>query len=240
MTLVPTAGPVGARRSYARADLSAFRSIAALLAIPSAIACANSQAAPDGTMAEGPAAEPPASAAQMGVAADATCEWRAEPAELAERASPPDSVRFAIGDGEALLCYSRPSARGRTMIGGEAVPFGEVWRTGANEPTTLHLGFAAEIAGVMVGPGVYSIYTVPGESSWEIIVNRSTAQWGAERYYTAEIEAQEAGRGTLPAQATDQHVETMTFRASPDGPNAARLVMTWEGTRIVIPIRRTG
>jgi hypothetical protein len=126
------------------------------------------------------------------------------------------------------------------MIGGEAVPFGEVWRTGANEPTTLHLGFAAEIAGVGVAPGVYSFYTIPGESTWEIIVNRSTAQWGAERYYTAECEAEEAGRGTVPAQATDQHVETMTFRASPDGADAARLVMTWEGTRIVIPIRRTG
>jgi hypothetical protein len=186
-----------------------------------------------------PSLETAGAEAAIGSAA-ATCEWRAEPAELAERASPPDSVRFAIGDGEALLCYSRPSARGRTMIGGEAVPFGEVWRTGANEPTTLHLGFAAEIAGVGVAPGVYSLYTIPGESTWEIIVNRSTAQWGAERYYTAEIEAEEAGRGTVPAQATDQHVETMTFRASPDGADAARLVMTWEGTRIVIPIRRTG
>lgn len=169
---------------------------------------------------------------------DARCEWRASAEEIAERLSPPDSLRFRVGDAEALLCYSRPSARGRVMIGGERVPYGEVWRTGANEPTTLHLGFRASIAGVEVEPGTYALYTVPGEGEWEIIVNRSTEQWGAERYYTEEIEAREAGRGAVVPAATDAHVESLTFRAAPDGEDAVRLVLSWEGTMVSIPIRR--
>lgn len=218
----------------------ALRTSAAALACAALTACATSTPAPQTPAPTPVPAEAPAATAESSapMALDASCEWRAEPDELAERASPPDSLRFSIGDAQALLCYSRPSARGRTMIGGEAVPFGEIWRTGANEPTMLHLGFAARIAGVEVEPGTYSLYTVPGESEWEIIVNRSTEQWGAERYYTEEVEAQEAGRGSVRANATDQHVETMTFRATPDGANAARLTLEWEGTQLVIPVAR--
>lgn len=172
------------------------------------------------------------------IAPVATCHWRAEAAELAERLSPPDSVRFSIGDAEALLCYSRPSARGRVMIGGDRVPYGEVWRTGANEPTTLHLGFAADIAGVRVDPGTYTLYTVPRPGVWEIIVNRSTEQWGAERYYTSAIEAMEAGRGAAPAHATDAHVETLRFRVALVAADAVHLTLEWEGTQLPIPIRR--
>jgi hypothetical protein len=123
------------------------------------------------------------------------------------------------------------------MLGGALVPYGKLWRTGANEPTTLHLPFTAEIAGVRVPPGSYSIYTVPNVDEWEIIVNRSTAQWGVEGQYTSDIQAQEVGRGKVKAQAVAEPIETFTIKSVPAGANAADLVLEWERTRVHVPLK---
>ena len=131
------------------------------------------------------------------------------------RASPYDSVAVPIGADTALLCYGRPSMKGRTIFGG-LIPFGQLWRTGANEPTLLHRPVAATIAGMPVEAGSYSIYTMPGEKEWTIIVNRSTSQWGIESQYTPEIAAQEVGRATVPAAPTSAPVEQFTIRAMPE------------------------
>ena len=155
--------------------------------------------------------------------------------DVANRASPYDSVRFAVADGEGLVCYGRPSARGRTMLG-ERLPFGQLWRTGANEPTILHLDRPARIAGIEVEPGSYSIYSLPGETEWTIIVNRSISQWGHENSYTPDVRAQEVGRAPVPASAAPSYVETFTIDAEP-ADNGADLVLQWENTRVVIPVR---
>ena len=154
----------------------------------------------------------------------------------ANRPSPYDSVDIVINGQRGLICYGRPQARGRTMIGGEAVPYGKLWRTGANEPTTLHLPYAAIIAGVQVAPGSYSIYTVPGESEWEVIINRSTSQWGHENRYTDAIKAQEVGRAKVKSSKLSEHVEMFTITSTPAS-NGADVVLEWEKTRVVIPIR---
>jgi len=160
------------------------------------------------------------------------CEPQRDPAG---RASPYDSTRFAVGDGEILVCYGRPSARGRTMIGGENVPYGRLWRTGANEPTILHISAPVSIAGVDVEPGSYSLYTIPGESEWTIIVNRAIDQWGHESSYTPELEAQEVGRGTVAAERVEDHIEQFTIRAEP-ADDGATLILEWEHTRVPIPV----
>ena len=154
----------------------------------------------------------------------------------ANRASPYDSTVININGRRAVICYGRPAARGRTMLGGERVPFGKLWRTGANEPTTLHMPIAASIAGVKVEPGSYSIYTVPGEKEWEVVVNRSTSQWGHESRYTAEVKAQEVGRGRVPAKLLQDHVEVFTIKSA-QAKGGADLILEWEHTRVVIPIR---
>src|SRR5688500_5549409 len=122
------------------------------------------------------------------------------PAGRAARPSPYDSVSFRVGGREAKLCYGRPSARGRPVFG-QLVPWDQLWRTGANEPTTLHVPFAAEVAGVRVAPGKYSIYTVPSTREWVVVVNASTSQGGLTRdegefrnEYTDPVRAQEVGR----------------------------------------------
>jgi hypothetical protein len=153
------------------------------------------------------------------------------------RQSPLDSLTFTISKQPVKVCYGRPSARGRTMIGGTAVPYGKLWRTGANEPTVIFTPVALEIAGVKVGPGKYSLYSVPGEKEWQIIVNRSTSQWGHENSYTKEVEAQEVGRGKAPAERVSAPVETFTLSAHPATGEPQHLMLTWERTQVAIPIK---
>lgn len=189
-------------------------------------------------------------AAPASAQVDMSCIVRADMAPLEGRASPLDSVTFRVAGQEVKICYGRPSARGRTMIGTPGiagavsqmgvVPFGKIWRTGANEPTLLRTPVALVIAGVSVPAGTYSIYTVPGETEWEIILNRSYSQWGQEGTYTDEVRAQEMGRGTVSSERTDSHVETFTIRAEdlPDG--SVHVILEWERTRVRVPVSGGG
>lgn len=175
------------------------------------------------------------------------CAPMAGPADLAQRPSPYDSTLITVGARRAQVCYSRPSAKGRVVFGG-MVPFDSLWRTGANEPTILHLPFDADIAGLAVPAGQYSLYSVPGAAQWQVVLNRSTSQWGLTRdetradggvnrsAYTAEVAAQELGRAPVTADSIE-FVEQFTIRAEPDGPDGASLLLEWERTRVRIPIR---
>lgn len=158
------------------------------------------------------------------------------PANLASRTSPYDSVMVMVGSRHAMLCYNRPSVKSRVIFG-ELVPYGKLWRTGANEPTIIHLPFAASIAGVNVEPGSYSIYTVPGQSEWDVVINRSISQWGHEGSYNDEVKAQEVGRGKVKSEAIATPVELFTIRTEPAGQNATNLVLEWEKTRVRVPVQ---
>lgn len=152
------------------------------------------------------------------------------------RQSPLDSLTFTAGGKTVKVCYGRPSTRGRKMLGGQNVPFGRLWRTGANEPTVLFTPVALTIAGVKLGPGKYSIYSVPGEMQWEIIVNRSTSQWGHENAYTKEVEAQEVGRGKAPVAKLSTPVDTFTITPHPATGEVQHLYLDWEGIRVAVPV----
>ena len=144
------------------------------------------------------------------------------------RASPLDALPFEVAGGHGKLCYGRPSLRGRVMIGGKAVPLGELWRTGANEPTTLHLDTAVRIGGLVLSPGSYALYTVPGPEKWEIVLNRSIRQWGLESEYDDEVRSHEITRFTLPVATLPDPVEQLTFRALPSATGAVDLVFSWQ------------
>lgn len=194
-------------------------------------ACAAPQADPQGDAV-------PAVAATTGqVGVEPVCE-PSQRMPLEGRASPYDSTSVMLGEDVAKICYGRPSARGRTMIGGEAVPYGRLWRTGANEPTILHLPFTAELGDLLLEPGSYSLYTVPGEDEWTVIVNRSTEQWGHEGSYTEEVAAQEVGRTPATVEPLLDHVETFTIRFEPIDGASAQLLMEWENTRVRVPFIR--
>jgi hypothetical protein len=155
---------------------------------------------------------------------------------VAGRQSPYDSITVAVDGRQLRICYGRPSAQGREIFGG-LVPWGTLWRTGANEPTILHLPFTAEIAGLRVEPGSYSLYTVPQESGeWELIINRATSQWGHPGSYTEEVRAQELGRAPIRTERLDQAIEQFTIRGEPVA-GGADVLLEWERTRARIPIR---
>ncbi len=173
----------------------------------------------------------------MPVVADTACQiLHPDRMPAAGRKSPLDSVTFNVGNTPVKVCYGRPSARGRTMIGGANVPYGKLWRTGANEPTIFFTPVALSVAGINVPAGKYSLYTVPGEKEWEIIVNRSTSQWGEEHSYTDAVKKQEVGRATVKSEQLTTPVETFTIRPDPSSGNTKAIVLEWEKTRVSIPV----
>jgi hypothetical protein len=152
------------------------------------------------------------------------------------RSSPLAALRFELGGAGVRLCYGRPALRGRRMLGGPRVPFGRLWRTGANEPTVLISSIPLEVAGLRIPAGRTSIYTIPGPESWEVILNAATSQWGLESEYSSEVRARELGRVILPSDSGEV-VERLTINAEPRDGDAVDLVLAWNFTRLRIPIR---
>lgn len=180
-------------------------------------------------VALGAVAFPEVAAAQCWVRGTPTRE------QLVERQSPLDSIEARLGGEMIKVCYGRPSARGRTMVGG-ADPFDEPWRFGANEATSIHVPFAADIAGVRVEPGSYSLYAIPGTTQWQIVVNRIAQRWGVP--IDSRVRSEDIGVVTLRPEALSAPVEQLTLRfATPSG-NATELIYEWENTRVRIPIRK--
>ena len=180
------------------------------------------------------AAIPEASTAAAQEPVLACIVMNAERLPPATRTSPLDSLSFEVAGSPVKICYGRPSARGREIFGALVV-YDELWRTGANEPTMIHTSIALDIAGITVQPGTYALYTVPGESEWQLIVNASTTQWGRESRYTEEVAAGELGRATVASGATGDYVEMFTIRSeAADG--GADVFLEWENTRALIPI----
>jgi len=154
-----------------------------------------------------------------------------------QRPSPLGAASFTLGGRTGTLCYGRPSAKGREVMGA-LVPYGTPWRMGANEATALHLPFPADIGGVQVSPGDYSLYALPGLERWTVFVNRNAERWGIP--INDDVKASDVGSFERPAGTTPDMVEQLTWTWEPDGPDSGRLVMTWEHTRLEIPIRLGG
>jgi hypothetical protein len=158
-------------------------------------------------------------------------------AAAAQRPSPLGETSITLGGQEAKVCYGRPSANDRNVMG-ELVPFGQPWRLGANEATAIHLPFAAEVGGVPLDPGSYSIYAVPGENEWEFFLNRNFQRWGIP--INEEITGENVGSFKRPVEATEGMVEQLTFGWMAHGADMGHLVMEWEHTRVDIPIQKGG
>ena len=149
--------------------------------------------------------------------------------EAKKPASPPAKATAQFNGKEVTIDYSAPSARGRKIMG-ELVPYGKVWRTGANAATKLTTGVDLMIGSVHVPAGSYTLYTIPGEKEWTVIINKQTGQWG-----TKYDEAQDLGRVTVPVKATKAPVETFAINLVPKG-NRGTLTLAWENTQVSVPV----
>jgi len=164
-------------------------------------------------------------------------DWARLPSYLL-RSSPTESIVFEVGAVRVKVCYGSPRARGRKMLGGTPVPFGRLWRTGANEPTTLRASGPIGIAGIRVDSGSAALYSVPGPETWEVVLTGSTDQWGHESQYTERVRSQELGRAVVPVRNDlPHHVETLMFDAEPRDGDAVDLVLRWERTEVRLAVR---
>lgn len=125
--------------------------------------------------------------------------------------SPRDTTTASVAGAEITVDYSRPSARGRQVFGG-LIPFGEIWRTGADAATILSTDQPLVLAGVTLPPGSYSIFTLPGEDRWSLIVNEETGQPGTERDPDRDL-----FRIPMEVRTLEEPVERFTIAVEPEG-----------------------
>lgn len=146
------------------------------------------------------------------------------------RPSPMRLAATTIGDAYVKVVYSAPEKRDRTIFGG-LVPFDQVWRTGANEATEIIFTAPVVVAGTPVAAGIYSVFTIPGESEWTIILNTKLGQWGA---FEHDPET-DAYRVQVPANTvnTDHEAFTMTLT---EGATETEWVFNWDRTEVRVPI----
>lgn len=152
--------------------------------------------------------------------------------DKSKRPSPPGTAEVVLHGKKITIEYNRPSLRGRKAVGGDLVPFGEVWRTGANEATSLETEGALIIGGADVPAGKYTLYTLPDENLWKLIINKETGQWG-----TVYHEAQDLVRVDMKKTQLSQPVEQFTISFDKKSDSNADLVMEWETTRVSVPVK---
>ena len=146
--------------------------------------------------------------------------------------SPRDTVYFDAGSGRRVYVdYGRPSMRGRKIMG-ELVPFGRVWRTGANAATTLVTDVDLQIGGAAVPRGTYTLYTIPSPGGWTLIVNKQTGQWG-----TQYEQARDLVRIPMQVSTLREPVEQFTVLLEPGRGGTHTLALQWERTRAHVPFR---
>lgn len=146
------------------------------------------------------------------------------------RPSPPATAEVSLAGKQIVIKYSRPSMRGRKIMGG-LVPYGQVWRTGANEATELTTPAALRIGSADVPAGKYTLWTLPSESGWKLIINKQTGQWGTE--YDA---SQDLIRVDMHRTSLIQPVEEFLISWKKLNDKTADLVIEWETTRVSVPV----
>jgi hypothetical protein len=145
--------------------------------------------------------------------------------------SPPASASCDLGAGRTIRTdYSSPRMKGRKIYGG-LVPFGEVWRTGANDATTFVPSTDVVVGGKTIPAGKYTIFTVPAADKWTLIVNKKTGEWGIPYKY----ESDELARIDMQVSKLDAPVENFTI-AYDKSKGGCTLSMDWETTRAAVEV----
>jgi hypothetical protein len=147
------------------------------------------------------------------------------------RPSPPASATCDLGGGKSIKTdYSSPRMKGRKIFG-DLVPFGEVWRTGANDATTFVTSADVNVGGKAVPAGSYTLFTVPTADKWTLIINKKTGEWGIPYKY----ESDELARVDMTVSKIPSPVENFTI-AYDKSAGGCTLRMEWEKTRASVNI----
>lgn len=150
------------------------------------------------------------------------------------RSSPNATVSQTIGTTTVTLTYGRPKVKGRTVFG-DLVPYDTVWRTGANEATTISFSDDVTVNGEPLEAGTYSLFTVPGEEEWSVIFNSVAQQWGAYDY----DDGQDVLRISATPESAGMH-EMLTFTFEDVNDGTGTCVMRWAETEVAFTIGTSG
>jgi len=150
--------------------------------------------------------------------------------EVKKPLSPPAKAEAKIGGKNITIDYSAPSKRNRVIMG-ELVPYGQVWRTGANAATTLTTDTDLMIGNVHVPAGKYTLYSIPGEKEWTLIISKQTGQWGSNYDQTQDL-----GRVKMKVAPVQDTVEQFAIDVKPGTGNRGTLTLTWENTQASVPV----
>lgn len=153
-------------------------------------------------------------------------------AQARQRQSPKLTATGKIGEANVSIRYGSPSVKGR-KIWGDLVPFDKVWRAGANEATVIESDKDLVVEGKKLPAGKYSLYTIPGEKTWQVIFNSQTGQWGIERSgETTRIASTDVlVVNVTPVKAATLE-ESLTYVISDKG-----FVLKWENLQIPVSIK---
>src|SRR5215475_9208625 len=141
-----------------------------------------------------------------------------------KRISPHEMTELALNGKKITITYGRPSLKGR-KVGAELAPYGQVWRTGADEATVLNTEADLTIGNLAVPKGRYAIFTLPSERSWKLIINKVADQWGAFEY----DEKQDLGRVDMKVDKTSAPIEQFTIKLS-NSDKGGVMKLEWENT----------
>jgi hypothetical protein len=139
------------------------------------------------------------------------------------------SPRASAEYGNVSVDYGQPSKRGRVIFG-VLEPYGQVWRTGANEATTITFKKDGTFGGKPVKAGTYTLFSIPREKEWEIILNSKQGQWGSYEY--EKIKGNDVLHVTVPSKTTKEVVEKFTITVKADA-----LILEWDQTQVSVPIK---
>lgn len=147
------------------------------------------------------------------------------------RPSPLELVTMKYEDTYVKITYCRPHKRGRDTFG-DLVPYDQVWRTGANEATEITLTRNIKMGGNKLEAGTYSLFTIPKDGKWTIIINKDLGQWGAFRYN----EENDLLRFEADTEETEVIYEPFTIEFEQSGLPKTNLLLIWDKTKVIIPI----
>jgi hypothetical protein len=151
--------------------------------------------------------------------------------DKSKRPSPAAHAEFQFADGRTIIVdYSSPRAKGRKIYG-ELVPYGEVWRAGANEATTFVINTDLTVGGKTVPAGSYTLFVIPNKDKWTLIVSKKTGEWGVP--YPGEKD--DLLRVDMKASPLPSPLENFTISFQRDGDNCS-MEMEWETTRASVDI----
>lgn len=137
---------------------------------------------------------------------------------------------YKVSDKAVRITYSRPQLKGRSLS--SLAPDGQVWRTGANEATEITFYKDANFGGKDIKAGTYSLFTIPGEKEWTVILNKNLNQWGSYSY----DEGADVARVTVPNGSDSSSLEEFSI-AFKEADGGAEMVMGWDKTRVAVPIK---